>query len=96
MFYFLICTASTQNEVNDICVNFSSVEPFLSKVEVWQKNLSTVNEVLNKWWFVQQKWIYLSEIYGSKEMQYLLPDKTDQFYELSKFYKEVIDTAIIT
>jgi hypothetical protein len=68
---------------------FSSVEPFLSKVETWQKHLSTVNEVLNKWWFVQQKWIYLAEIYTSKEIAYILPEKTEEFNELNQFYKEV-------
>lgn len=72
-----------------MCKYFSSVEPFLSKVETWQKNLSTVNEVLNKWWFVQQKWIYLSEIYASKEIAYTLPEKNEKFNELNQFYKEV-------
>lgn len=68
---------------------FSSVEPFLSKVETWLKNLSTVNEILNKWWFVQKKWIYLFEIYAGKENLHVLPEKLDDFYKLNKLYKEV-------
>lgn len=68
---------------------YSSVEPFLSKVETWQKNLSTVNEVLNKWWFVQQKWIYLAQIYSGKEIEFILPEKSAKFNELNKMYKDV-------
>lgn len=68
---------------------FSSVEPFLTKVEIWQKNLSTVNEVLNKWWFVQQKWIYLAEIYGGNEMLYIESEKVERFNEINKLYEEV-------
>lgn len=67
----------------------SSVEPFLSKVETWQKNLSTVNEVLNKWWYVQQKWIYLAEIYAGNDILQILPERAEQFIELNNFYKDV-------
>lgn len=72
------------------CFCFSSVEPFLTKVEILQKNLSTVNEVLNKWWFVQQKWIYLAEIYGSNEMLYIESGKVEQFNEINILYEEVV------
>lgn len=68
---------------------FSSVEPFLTKVETWQKNLSTVNEVLNKWWFVQQKWIYLAEIYSANEMLHILPEQSKEFNKINQVYKEV-------
>jgi len=48
-----------------------------------------VNEVLNKWWFVQQKWIYLAEIYAGKNILNILPEKAEKFNELNKFYQEV-------
>lgn len=67
----------------------SSVEPFLEKVDTLQKYLSTVNEVLNKWWYVQQKWIYLSEIYARKDILNILSEKSKKFNELNKFYQEV-------
>lgn len=84
-----ICNLLATNVFINQYSYFSSVEPFLSKVETWQKNLSTANEVLNKWWFVQQKWIYLAEIYASKEIFYILPERAEQFNELNQFYKEV-------
>lgn len=74
---------------------YSSVEPFLEKVETWQKNLSTVNEVLNKWWYVQQKWIYLAEIYAGKDILFISPEKAEQFNELNKFYREVCVTLLL-
>jgi len=61
----------------------------LEKVETWQKNLSTINEVLNKWWYIQKKWIYLSEIYAGKDILNILPEKSEKFDELNKFYQEV-------
>lgn len=74
---------------------FSSVEPFLFKVETWQKYLSTINEVLNKWWFVQQKWIYLAEIYSGKDIVYILPEEVEQFNKLNEVYKDVCILAVV-
>lgn len=65
------------------------MEPFLSTVETWQKNLSVVNEVLNKWWFVQQKWTCLAEIHAGKELAHVLPANAERFDELNDVYREV-------
>lgn len=48
-----------------------------------------MNEVLNKWWYVQQKWIYLAEIYAGKDILNILPERVEQFIELNNFYKDV-------
>ncbi|VVC32081.1 Dynein heavy chain, domain-2,Dynein heavy chain domain,Dynein heavy chain, domain-1,Dynein heavy chain, P- [Cinara cedri] len=74
-------------------MNSHSVEPFLIEVETWQKNLSIVNEVLNKWWFVQQKWFHLAQIFGRNDFSYILPKKIKKLNELNTFYKEIMANA---
>lgn len=71
------------------------MEPFLIEVEIWQKNLSIVNEVLNKWWYLQQKWFHLANIFAGNEISNILPKKAEQFIELNNFYKKVCIIIII-
>ncbi|XP_050548553.1 dynein axonemal heavy chain 10-like isoform X2 [Daktulosphaira vitifoliae] len=71
-------------------MNNNAVEPFLITVENSRKKLSTINEVLNKWWSLQQKLISLAEIYLNKELKTNFTEEVNQVKDFLKLYRNVM------
>lgn len=63
--------------------------PFLSQIQKWEKNLSTINEVIDEWKATQRKWIYLEGIFVSGDIRVQLPEEARKFDDIDKAFRKV-------
>lgn len=68
---------------------FRFVGPFLPTVQKWEKNLSTVSEVLDEWMNVQRKWLYLEGIFVGGDIRSQLPEEARKFDDIDKMFRKV-------
>lgn len=70
------------------------VGPFLQQVQMWEKNLSTIGEVIDEWLGVQRKWLYLEGIFVAGDIRSQLPDEAKKFDDIDKLFRRIMaDTA---
>ena len=67
------------------------VGPFLPTVQKWEKNLSTVSEVLDEWVTAQRKWLYLEGIFVGGDIRLQLPDEARKFDDIDRNFRKVSD-----
>ncbi|XP_045466201.1 dynein axonemal heavy chain 10 [Harmonia axyridis] len=66
------------------------VGPFLPVVQKWEKNLSTIGEVIDEWLQVQRKWLYLEGIFVGGDIRVQLPDEAKKFDDIDKAFKKIM------
>ena len=94
-------TSEIQEAVDDNILKIQSianvkwVKPFVDDVKIWEKKLSTINEVIAVWVVVQMKWQYLESIFkGSEDIVNQLPKEANKFNEVDKRWVRIMqDTA---
>lgn len=71
------------------------VAPFMTELSNWEKILSTIDEVIDIWWDVQNTWINLEVIFiGSQDIREQLQSLAKQFDKLdSDWSKLMFDTS---
>jgi dynein heavy chain len=45
------------------------VRAIKAKVAQWEKDLNTINDVIDAWMIVQRKWMYLESIFASDDIR---------------------------
>jgi len=45
------------------------VRAIKTKVGIWEKDLNTINDVIDCWMVVQRKWMYLESIFASDDIR---------------------------
>lgn len=61
---------------------------FLKEVSHWQLLLSNADAVINSWFEVQRKWMYLESIFiGSKDIRSQLPEDSARFDKVDEDFK---------
>lgn len=61
---------------------------FLEEVTVWQKKLSTADQVTNIWFEVQRTWSHLESIFvGSEDIRKQLPQDSVRFDNIDVAFK---------
>ncbi|XP_034231069.1 dynein heavy chain 2, axonemal [Thrips palmi] len=65
------------------------VEPFVEKVDFWEKALSLILEVLETTLTVQRQWLYLENIFTGEDIRKQLPTETEDFNQLSELWMEI-------
>ena len=60
------------------------------QVEVWDKKLQLVSEVLDEWMLCQRNWMYLECIFGSADIQKQLPEESKKFQMVDKDWTDVM------
>jgi dynein heavy chain len=58
------------------------------KVEIWEKKIVTSADVLDEWLQVQRAWMYLENIFSAEDIQKQLPQESNKFKQVDKFWKE--------
>ena len=54
--------------------------PFLELTQKWERQMSTISEVIEVWMKVQAKWMYLEAIFvGSEDIRLQLPEEAKRF-----------------
>jgi dynein heavy chain len=74
------------------------VEHYLDRVNKWQRDLSTTEQVLQDWLEVQSRWASLEAIYittkeGSGDIREQLPEDSDRFDEIDLNWRELMEKA---
>lgn len=64
-----------------------------AKVSVWEKDLNTINDVIDAWLIVQRKWMYLESIFASDDIRMQLPDEAKKFNKTDNNYKKIMEAA---
>lgn len=59
----------------------------------WEKDLNTINDVIDSWLIVQRKWMYLESIFASDDIRMQLPDEAKKFGKTDTNYKKIMDGA---
>ena len=62
-------------------------------VEVWEKKLGLLSEVLDEWLLCQRNWMYLEVIFGQPDIQKQLPLEASKFMKVDKHWKELMKKA---
>ena len=63
------------------------VAPFIDQVQLWEKRLSSVAEVIDVWIVVQRKWMYLEGIFLAGDIRQQLPNEARKFEGIDKAFK---------
>lgn len=61
---------------------------YLSKVEQWIRIVSLISDVLKLWSIVQQKWMYLENIFIGSNLQF--GDDAKHFDTVDKLYRKIM------
>jgi len=61
---------------------------YLSQVEQWIRILSLISDVIKLWTIVQQKWLYLENIFLSSNLQF--GEETKRFDTIDKLYRKIM------
>ncbi len=59
-------------------------------VEKWESTLDTINEVLDEWITCQRNWIYLESVFSAPDIQKQLPQETEKFRTVDKFWRDIM------
>jgi len=71
------------------------VAPFIDQVQLWEKRLSNVAEVIDVWVVVQRKWMYLEGIFLAGDIRQQLPNEARKFEGIDKSFKKLMqETAL--
>ncbi|KAL3856163.1 hypothetical protein ACJMK2_010948 [Sinanodonta woodiana] len=82
--------------LDDSAMNMQSMSasrfigPFLNSVQMWEKSLSHISEVLDVWMVVQRKWMYLEGIFIGGDIRSQLPEEAKKFDQIDKTFKKIM------
>lgn len=58
------------------------------EVEIWEKRLGYISDVIDEWLVFQRTWMYLENIFGSEDIIKQLPAEAKLFQQVDKFWKD--------
>ena len=58
------------------------------EVEKWEKNLAYIQNIIDEWVLLQRTWMYLENIFASEDIIKQLPQESQLFKMVDKFWKE--------
>ena len=83
--------------LEDQMMNLSSMmssrfcAPFLEMTQKWERQMSTISEVIEVWMKVQAKWQYLEAIFvGSEDIRLQLPEEAKRFDRIHTAFKKIM------
>lgn len=65
------------------------IGPFLATVQTWDKNLQMISDVIEQWFILQRKWLYLEGIFVGGDVRTQLPKEAKKFDDIDKAYRKV-------
>ncbi|XP_069475795.1 dynein axonemal heavy chain 10 [Ambystoma mexicanum] len=86
--------------LDDNAMNLQSISgsrfvgPFLGVVQMWEKTLSLIGEVIAVWMVVQRKWMYLESIFIGGDIRSQLPEEAKKFDIIDKVFKRIMSDTV--
>ncbi|MEE6504167.1 hypothetical protein FKM82_005082, partial [Ascaphus truei] len=86
--------------LDDNAMNLQSIAgsrfagPFLNSVQLWEKTLSLIGEVIEVWMVVQRKWMYLESIFIGGDIRSQLPEEAKKFDNIDKILKRIMSETV--
>ena len=95
-------TEETQMLLDDQIVKTQSMRsspyigPFEDRVKLWEKKLSTIQEVLDQWLKMQSGWLYLEPIFGSDDIMQQMPPEGRKFRTVDSTWRKTMAKLELT
>ncbi|XP_073386148.1 dynein-1-alpha heavy chain, flagellar inner arm I1 complex isoform X3 [Physcomitrium patens] len=100
--YVLRSTEAVMLIVEEMSLNLQGmtssrfVSAFLDEVNSWARCLGNIGSVVEVWMQVQQKWMYLENIFGAEDIKQQLPDAAKRFDYIDKNWKKIMSETYKT
>ncbi|XP_060520898.1 dynein beta chain, ciliary-like [Cylas formicarius] len=73
------------------------IDYFLDEVSDWQRKLSNADQVIQIYFEVQRKWMYLESIFiGSEDIRLQLPEDSKRFDRIDREFKDILSEMLKT
>ena len=66
---------------------------FIGRVRNWEKSLNLISDVIDIWFVVQRKWMYLESIFASDDIRQQLPEGAKKFDKVDKNFKRIMEAS---
>uniref|UniRef100_A0A1B0DMV2 Dynein heavy chain linker domain-containing protein n=1 Tax=Phlebotomus papatasi TaxID=29031 RepID=A0A1B0DMV2_PHLPP len=62
------------------------------EADIWRRKLDSVGRILNVWFDVQRKWLYMESIFlGSRDIQEKIPEESQRFIAIDKKLRGLVE-----
>ena len=65
-------------------------KPFADRIQLWEDQLKTMQEVIESWMTCQRSWLYLEPIFASDDIVTQLPVESKRFHAMDRSWRKIM------